>query len=232
MDWARVGVWLAALVTIGIYSYLWRDNKLYRLLLNVMIGLTVGYSFIVTWKRVLVPLWWDPMLEGFRAVGSGFAPGSWQVLWVAAGLLGLLWYFQLSKKYFWLARIVIGMTLGAGAGVVFKQQLLLNVPQITDSFRPLIARADGAPLVSESLAPVSFWMSLNNIIFVGTIICVMVYFFFSFEHKVKPVGAMARAGRWLLMISFGTFFGNTVMTRLAIFLERVQFLLYEWIGFR
>jgi hypothetical protein len=42
---------------------------------------------------------------------------------------------------------------------------------------------------------------------------------------------MARTGRWLLMISFGTFFGNTVMTRLAVFLERVQFLLYEWMGF-
>jgi hypothetical protein len=143
-------IWLAAIVTLGIYSYLWSDNKLYRMLLNVMIGLGVGYSFIVMWKSVLGPLWWDKMMAGFAAVGRGFAPGSAGALWILAGMLGLLWYFQFSRKYLWLSRIVIGMMLGAGAGVVFKQQLLLNAPQITDSFRPLVARADGSPLVGGS----------------------------------------------------------------------------------
>ncbi len=221
-------IWLAAIVTLGIYSYLWNDNKLYRMLLNVMIGLGVGYSFIVIWKNVLGPLWWQPMCRGFVAVARGFAPGSAGALWILVGILGALWYFQFSRKYFWLSRIVIGMTLGAGAGMTFKQQFLLNAPQITDSFRPLIARADGTPLFNGSTAPVSLWMSLNNIIFVGTIICVMVYFLFSFEHKAAPVRGAAKAGRWLLMISFGAFFGNTVMTRMAVFLERLQFLADSW----
>lgn len=224
-------VWLAAIITLGIYSYLWSDNKLYRMLLNVMIGLGVGYNFIVIWKNVLGPLWWDPMTSGFRAVFSGFAPGSAGALWVLVGLLGTLWYFQFSRKYLWLSRIVIGMTLGAGAGMVFKQQLLLNAPQITDSFRPLVARADGsaygAPLVGGA-GPVSLWLSLNNIIFVGTIVCVMTYFLFSFEHTSAPVRGASRAGRWLLMVSFGAFFGNTVMTRMAVFLERLQFLVNDW----
>jgi hypothetical protein len=39
----------------------------------------------------------------------------------------------------------------------------------------------------------------------------------------------ARLGRWLLMVSFGAFFGNTVMTRMAVFLERLQFLLRDWL---
>ncbi|MGC8863648.1 MAG: hypothetical protein ACP5R5_12845 [Armatimonadota bacterium] len=221
-------IWLAALVTLGIYSYLWNDNRLYRLLLNVMIGLGVGYSFIVIWKNVLGPLWWQPMTRGFAAVARGFAPGSAGALWVLVGLLGTLWYFQFSRKYLWLSRIVIGMTLGAGAGMTFKQQFLLNAPQITDSFRPLIARADGSPLLGGSQAPVSLWMSVNNIVFVGTIVCVMVYFLFSFEHKTALVRGSAKAGRWLLMISFGAFFGNTVMTRMAVFLERLQFLVGDW----
>lgn len=220
--------WLAAVVTLGIYSYLWNDNRLYRILLNIMIGLGVGYNFVVIWKNVLGPLWWQPMTAGFAAVFNGFGPGSWNALWIVAGLLGVLWYFQFSRKYIWLSRIVIGMMLGAGAGMVFKQQLLLNAPQITDSFRPLIARADGSPVLGGSGAPLSLWMSLNNIIFVATIVCVMVYFLFSFEHTARPVRATARTGRWLLMISFGAFFGNTVMTRMAVFLERVQFLMDDW----
>jgi len=221
-------IWLSAIVTLAIYSYLWNDNKLYRMLLNVMIGLGVGYNFIVIWKNVLGPLWWEPMTNGFAAIRSGFAPGSSGALWVLVGLLGTLWYFQFSRKYLWLSRIVIGMTLGAGAGMTFKQQLLLNAPQITDSFRPLIARADGTPLVGGSTQNLSLWMSLNNIIFVGTIVCVMVYFLFAFEQKSATMRATAKTGRWLLMISFGAFFGNTVMTRMAVFLERVQFLMVDW----
>ncbi len=229
MEMERVGVWLAAIVTLGIYSYLWRENRFYRLLLHLMIGLGVGYNFVITWKQVLAPLWWQPMVAGFAAIGQGFAPGSAQALWLLVGLLGLLWYFQLSRRYFWLARIVIGLMLGASAGVVFKQQLLLNMPQFADSLRPLLARADGSPLVSDSPAPFSLAMSLNNLIFVATLVCVMVYFLFSFEHRSKPVRGAARAGRWLLMLSFGAFFGNTVMTRLAVFLERVEFLLRDWL---
>ncbi|MGB9620785.1 MAG: hypothetical protein ACPL7K_10255, partial [Armatimonadota bacterium] len=49
-----------------------------------------------------------------------------------------------------------------------------------------------------------------------------------FEHKTALVRGSAKAGRWLLMISFGAFFGNTVMTRMAVFLERLQFLVGDW----
>lgn len=227
-DWQ---VWLAAFITLAIYSYLINDNKLYRLILNVMIGLGVGYSFIVVWKTVLGPLWWEPMVAGFRAVFGGFGPGSWGALWILVGVLGSFWYFQFSRRYLWLSRIVIGMTLGAAAGAVFKQQLLLNADQITDSFRSFAVRQDGTPMAGGT-AGIAFspFQSLNNMIFVGTIICVMVYFFFSFEHRTAAVRGTARAGRWLLMISFGAFFGNTVMTRMAVFLERLQFLLRDWLG--
>jgi hypothetical protein len=214
-------IWLAAMVTLGIYTYLWSDNKLYRMLLNVMVGLGVGYNFIVIWNSVLGPLWWDPMVKGFQN-------RSWGMAWVLVGLLGLLWYAQFSRKYLWLSRIVIGMTLGAGAGMVFKAQFLLNMPQITDSFRPLVARADGSPLAVAGSSPFSLSMTLNNIIFVTTILCVMVYFLFSIEHKAKPIKGAATMGRWLLMVSFGAFFGNTVFTRMAVFLERQQYLIQTW----
>ena len=223
-------IWLAALITLGIYTYLFSDNKVYRFLLNVMTGLGVGYNLIITWKQVLGPLWWDPMSKGLAALFGG-KPGGAGAFWLLVGLLGTLWYFQFSRKHLWLSRIVIGMTLGAGAGVVFKNELLKNAPQITDSFRPILAAADGTSLL-DSTGPVevlpSFLASLNNFIFVATIVCVMVYFFFSFSHDRPVVRRTAKMGRWLLMISFGAFFGNAIMTRMAIFLERVKFLANDW----
>jgi hypothetical protein len=34
-----------------------------------------------------------------------------------------------------------------------------------------------------------------------------------------------------LMVTFGVFFGNTVMTRMSVFIERVWFLLAQWLRF-
>ena len=243
-------IWLTAVITLGIYTFLYNDNRLYRFLLSIMIGLGVGYSLVLTWLQVLGPLWWDKAWKGFSAAAIQDASliarlvawvsslshhiggHPWSILyWLVLGLLGTLWYFQFSRKNVWLSRIVIGMTLGAGAGVTFKNQLLLNAPQITDSFRAIPARGDGTPLVGGT-GPVEFLpslvASLNNIIFVGTIVCVMVYFFFSFSHDSAAIRKTANLGRWVLMFSFGAFFGNSVMTRMAIFLERVQFLVNDW----
>jgi hypothetical protein len=54
------------------------------------------------------------------------------------------------------------------------------------------------------------------------------YFFFSFEHKHTVVRGSARMGRWLLMICFGVIFGNTVMGRMSLFIDRLMFLLNDW----
>jgi hypothetical protein len=70
--------------------------------------------------------------------------------------------------------------------------------------------------------------SLRNIIIVGGVLCCLVYFFFSFEHK-GVVGQVARAGTWILMITFGAAFGYTVMGRIALLAIRVEFLLDDWL---
>ena len=240
-------VWLAALITLGIYSFLYSDNRLYRVLLNAMIGLGAGYGFIIAWKNVLGPKWFDPMWAKFGEYRHVHASESlfsqlgtyivqhWPafIYFLVLGVLGSFWYFQFSKKNVWLSRIVIGMTMGAGAGVVFKSQFLLNMPQITDSIRPLVARQVtetfqyGSPLIGGTGA-IDILTSLNNIVYLSAIVSVMVYFFFSFSHDNPVIEGTARYGRWMLMISFGAFFGNTIMTRMAVFLQRLQFLSEDW----
>jgi hypothetical protein len=216
-------VWLAAFCTIGIYSFLFKENRVYRALQHIFFGLGVGIFFTMTWTTVLKPNWWDPMI-------AGFVHGDLRALRVLWGLVGLLWYFQYSRKRMWLSRIPMGLAMGAGAGVAFKDQFLRNMPQITKSFKPLLVNR-----AQESIAagggPIDWGRSLNNIFFIITLVSVMTYFFFSFEHKLRPVKGTVKVGRTLLMISLGAFFGNTVMTRMAVFLERLQFLLGDWLHF-
>jgi hypothetical protein len=58
---------------------------------------------------------------------------------------------------------------------------------------------------------------------------VLVYFFFSLEHK-GVVGKTARVGVWFLMITFGAAFGFTVMGRITLLVGRFDFLFNDWLG--
>jgi len=134
-------VWLGAFCVLAIYSYLFRDNPVYRLMMQIFIGINVGYAVVVQWKDILYPLWWLPMMDGIDALLGRGQGSPYGALWVLVGLLGLLWYFQLSRRYLWLSRIVIGITVGIGAGFTFKSLFGQNIPQVVDSFRPLAPSA-------------------------------------------------------------------------------------------
>jgi hypothetical protein len=65
------------------------------------------------------------------------------------------------------------------------------------------------------------------IVFVGMITSLM-YFFFSKAHS-GLMGGAAKFGIWILMIGFGANFGYTVMARISLFINRLQFLKQNWI---
>ena len=56
----------------------------------------------------------------------------------------------------------------------------------------------------------------------------LVYFFFSIEH-VGVVGGVSKVGIWILMITFGASFAYTVMGRIALIAQRIEFLLDDWL---
>jgi outer membrane protein assembly factor BamB len=130
-------LWLSAFCILAIYSYLFKDNAVYRTIVQMFVGISIGYGVIVLWREILYPQWWLPMLDGFKVILLGEPGSPWGALWALVGLLGVLWYFQLSRKYFYLSRFVIGITVGIGAGLTFKSQIGQNIPQVVDSFRPL-----------------------------------------------------------------------------------------------
>lgn len=207
-QWQRIEVWVAAICTLGIYSFLYRENRFYRFFEHVFMGVAGGWGIVITWTEVLKPKWWDPMTSGFRAM-SGGQGDPWGALWVVALPLGSMWYFIYSRRYAWISRIIFGFFMGAAAGMSFRGFIGGQMPQLLSSFKPL--------------------NSLNNVVFAVTLVCVMLYFFFSFEQKNPVVRNGAAVGRWLLMIAFGAMFGNTVMARMSLFIERFQFLAFEWL---
>jgi hypothetical protein len=82
--------------------------------------------------------------------------------------------------------------------------------------------------VTDSAGRFNFWESLRSLIIVLGVLCGIVYFFFSIEHK-GIVGKTAKVGIWYLMITFGAAFGYTVMGRIALLAIRLEFLMDDWL---
>ncbi|MGH9879343.1 MAG: hypothetical protein ACRD5H_17065, partial [Nitrososphaerales archaeon] len=55
----------------------------------------------------------------------------------------------------------------------------------------------------------------------------LIYFYFSKAHT-GVFGATAKLGIWTLMLGFGASFGFTVMARISLFINRIQFLDNNW----
>jgi hypothetical protein len=71
--------------------------------------------------------------------------------------------------------------------------------------------------------------TIGNIIIVVGTFCGLIYFFFSKEHK-GAFGGAARVGVWFIMITFGAFFGYTVMSRMSLLIGRMDYLFGIWLG--
>lgn len=212
-------VWVGALVTLTVFSYLVKDNAAYRLMQQAALGASVGIGVVVAWQHVLQPLWWAHIARAFR--GAGHWTGA---LWLLALVPGSLWYFQLSRRWFWVSTLVSGLFIGVAAGLTFKSQFLLIMPQIGASFKPLnpFAMPGGATWGNG-------FTCLSNLIFLAALLTTLLYFFFSVKTDNSFLARPMRVGRMMIMICLGAMFGNTVMTRVAYLLERLQFLYDDWL---
>jgi len=209
-----LSVWLGAFVTLVVFSYLAKDNPVYRLVQHAALGVSVGIGVVVAWKQVLYPLWWAP-IQG-AVTGDGAASGAW---WLLALVPGALWYFQLSKRWFWVSTLVSGLFIGVAAGLTFKTQILLILPQVGASLKPLNPFAG-----PEGFTWAQCGVCLSNLVFLVGLLTTLLYFFFSVRAEGRLVRVPMRVGRMMLMVCLGAMFGNTVMTRMAYLLERLQFL--------
>ncbi|MFH1769634.1 MAG: hypothetical protein ABH833_03135 [Parcubacteria group bacterium] len=209
---------IAAICTLIIYSFLYRENPFYRFLEHIVVGLSVGYSIAAEWTQFMKPNWWDKM------VGSEGKPSNYW--WLLPMIPGMLFYFQLSRKHVWLSRIIIMFFMGMGCGLAFQgtfQTLLTpEVGQIPMTFKPLLTMSGGAIHFTTT--------NFNNLIFIVVTLCVLSYFFFSIKHERLPLlKTTSSFGRYFLMISFGSIFGTTVQGRMSLLIDRLIFLYENWL---
>lgn len=200
-----IWVWVGALLTLAIFSFLFGDNPLYKVAEHVYVGISVGYMITVYYWNFFKPDLIDPL---FR---------SGQFLLLIPALLGICYFAVFVQKLAWVVRIPMGFVLGWGAGVA--------IPAMLQSY--IIRQIQGSLLTSEMLAS---WDTIvwGLVSFLG-VVTTVVYFFFSREQK-GAYKVAANIGIIYIMVGFGASFGYTVMARVSLLIGRLQFLLRDWLG--
>ena len=82
-------IWIAAILTLGVFSFLYADNPFFCLIEHLLVGLSTGYIFCTYWFNVFQPELITPLWE------NGFSEEAH--LWVA-----------LLRCFFWACKWIDG----------------------------------------------------------------------------------------------------------------------------
>lgn len=207
MNWEVTGIWLGAILTLMLYSFLYRDNPFYKFAEHLFVGMSAGYWLIYTIYNVLIPNFWNEL--------TGASDGSPDLFMIVPGFFGLFMLARLVPKIAGLSRLALAMIVGTGAGLGLVSTLQTNC----------LSQVEGTIVPLSGVGTAGF---LDNLILVVGVVCGLIYFFFSKAHRGITGGA-ANLGVTILMVAFGASFGYTVMARISLLIGQAQFLIFDWL---
>lgn len=187
---------IVAALTLMAWSMLYRENPLYGIVENLIIGFSMGYvlyTTIITLNKLLV---------------APLSAGKWSL--IIPAILGVLLYTTFSKRYRFLSRWGIAAIAGSGAGFAVSRAVPVQILGQVKPFYMSFGEADALAII-------------NWFIVLVTTIATMAFFTFTREHR-GPLGWAAKIGRWSMMVAFGATFGATIACDLMYIIERCIFL--------
>ena len=238
-----ISAWVVVLLTLCIFSFLYRDNPFYKAAEHLFVGVSAGYVAVISFWQQVQPnlfgrLWpsradvddgsilqsvWYAIYELFNFISTGFGLLD-RSIFPEGGIKG---YDEIRIIY--LIPFILGIFM-----------LLRLVPKLGWLARWAIAYIVGMAaglrfygylnsdvLIQIKASAIDFttdWGAIINalVLFIGTLTG-LIYFFYSTEHK-GVVGRLSRIGIYFLMIKFGATFGFAVMGRISLLIGQFNYL--------
>jgi uncharacterized membrane protein (UPF0136 family) len=192
------GTLISGTLILLVYTFLWKDNRLFRFAEHLFVGVTAAHALVVgidNINRLAV----KPVLAGM-------------IIYTIPLILGLMLYFHFSKQYSYLTRIPIALLVGIATGLTVRGQVSGVI------YAQVMATAK-LPLITNNLLT-----SINNIIIVTGTIAVMSFFIFT-RHHTGLLKYSSAYGRYIIMAALGASYGSAVLIRMSLLGGNLQTLL-------
>jgi len=218
-----VGTWIAAGLTLIMFSFIFGDNAFFKFGEHLYLGLSAGWLMALYWFNFIKP---NFVYRLIPPLDPAFDPSAhkWYEVWdpwvIIPAILGIFIILRIIRPIAWLSRITFAFYIGGFSGIAIPKVINgLLLPQ----FYSTIQKIDVVPNSGAELIGL-----INSLILLVGAFTVIIYFFFSVEHK-GAIGWLSRVGIYFLMIAFGASFGYTIMARVSLLIGRMQFLLIDWL---
>jgi hypothetical protein len=198
-----VATWVAAMATVAVWSYLAGARRLFVLMQHLLAGLATGYLVLLAIRDVLVPRLAVPLIEQPRD-SALLVPA----LVMVGMLVGASWLPRRAIAP--VSAVLVGGIAAFALGGAVVGTIL---PQIAAA---LPTRAAASPDV------------VGEVISLAITALVLLAFLHGAPRGTLTTRA-ATLGRWLLIGGIGGWLGFLVVSRLSLLVDRIGFLLGDWL---
>ena len=200
------------ILTLLIFSYLIRDNPLFRLATNLFIGVSSGYAAAAIWHYVLIPKLFNPLRS---------SDPTQLLLAVIPFILCFTFFAKLLPRISWIGNFAMAILAGVGAATALGGAVLGTlIPQSLAAMDMFDARGlDTAQAFTRLVR--------GAIMLAGTVAALG---YFQFSASRAPDGmpkrnaffeGVAWLGKIFIAITFGTLFAGAYMAALTAMIERL-----------
>jgi hypothetical protein len=200
---ANVWDWVAAGCILCIWSFLYKENPVYRAAEHVFVGSTAGHAIGLAVGNIL--------RYALRPLTQQN-----QITLIIPIVLGIMLYTRYFRSINWMARWPIAFLLGVGTGQTIYTALRTQV--INQSISAMVQLPGATPGIT-----------INSLISIVGLLAVLSYFLFTIPQNRALRGA-SQVGRWLMMVTFGVSFGNVVAGRISVLLGELTRIFGNWLG--
>jgi hypothetical protein len=192
-------VWITAILALGIYSFLVKDNPFFRIVEKLFVGLGAGY-YAALGVRSIIQLGIAPLGEG-----------KWVTLIPLA--LGVMVFARFVKPIAWVSKIPVAVIVAVGAALTLRGSAQAQfMTQIVGTMQPLNS-IDNVILVFGTMAVLLYFFFKKV----------------PEGPAGRTLGLVRSVARVLMMVSFGIGFGGMIGTQIPRAIGQVQLIFGKWI---
>lgn len=199
-----IGLLIGFTLTLMIYSYIIGDNPLFRLGINILVGVSGGYAGIVVLRAIILPVF-AQLIANPASIAS--------LLWLVPILLALLLILQRLPKFSWLGDNALALMVGVGSAVAL-------MGAISGTLLPqLLNFGDNGELGL-----------IEGIIVAVLTVCTLLTFYFTGRKTEEGIWkrplwlrGIVPIGQTVLMITFGFLFATIISTSLVLLTQRIDY---------